>query len=519
MFFLMQDGRCSESLWNSYSSNAVWVALIQGYRAALTVLLFKCAMSVVENFRAELFRANFPVQRCDHQELRVGCSHALAVCQELPGCDALIESCNRLRAACDTHEVSPSDTAALWQEFLALKLQLRERCRAAARYGQDWQSPMLSESGAMNTESDPEYCRQTGADYKRYLHKVGATYEQDFLNAGSRVVRNNYRALLCSSGMSAIQISLLSLHRMRPGPIVADKGLYHETKFLLGLFCSEVTFVDSADIAATEAVLQEVQPTLILLEPVRNSAALAALPSETVERLMETVALLPSKPFLWFDDSVSLSFPHLIELAVQHQLQSRVVIAMSLLKLYQHGMDAASAGMVLAPEELLDGPLGMRTLRTHTGANVSDLVAAVLPKPDIAAAQERLAIITRNVGLVARILEKECSSLFEVVAPGTAAAVPLPPSGYLPYFNLIPRNGSIDRCRVVVEEAIRNARASQIMLHAGTSFGFDVTRLYVIDSRVAGHVPFFRISPGLESVRMAVTLGELLSRACLQSEV
>jgi hypothetical protein len=51
------------------------------------------------------------------------------------------------------------------------------------------------------------------------------------------------------------------------------------------------------------------------------------------------------------------------------------------------------------------------------------------------------------------------------------------------------------------------------LLHAGTSFGFDVTRVYLVESLIPSHRPFIRVSPGMESAYEVALLSEAFVEA------
>ena len=395
-------------------------------------------------------------------------------------------------------------------------IQQRSKHRVAAeRIRGNWQSPVIMGAGTVNTEADPEFCRQFEVDYKRTIHASGAAYEERFMAQYLDGVSSTHGALLCSSGMSAL-LTCLVFSKTRidsKRPVLADSGLYHETKFLLtALFEAErVVYVDLACPEALIEALERHQPALVILEPQRPTAGMEVLDCALVFREIERRS---SSSMLIIDDSSTFSAPELVELAAQYGLTEQLLIAASLLKLHQYGLDLVASGIIVAARKQITEFGCLTTCRTHFGTNISEDAAVMLPEPNAQLFSDRMAVITRNSAQMSRDMAKIIDDKATVMSPWcNDDAVILAPSSFSPFFSLSVAGWNNDRYRSFIARAIELAEEQGVLLHAGTSFGFDITRIYLIESKLEWLTPFLRISPGMEDPEMTERLATLLSLA------
>ena len=170
-------------------------------------------------------------------------------------------------------------------------------------------------------------------------------------------------------------------------------------------------------------------------------------------------------------------------------LPGRVIAFESLLKHVQLGLDRANAGVIVCrPPE---GP-ALDAMRERLGTIAPDWAVAALPEPDREVLERRLARLERNAGVLAERL------------PGAAWA------GCGSYLVLDPGMP----LETYVERALAAARAAGVQVVSGTSFGFDVTRLYVTGAGSDVREPFLRVSAGTEHRPEIERVAEALSGAC-----
>jgi cystathionine beta-lyase/cystathionine gamma-synthase len=175
-----------------------------------------------------------------------------------------------------------------------------------------------------------------------------------------------------------------------------------------------------------------------------------------------------------------------------------IVVVESLNKFHQYGFDRVTGGMIQAPIALADDLFRMRM---HLGTNIPVASILALPEPNRVILEKRIARIGRNTELLAHALESHLATKkhasFHVVRPQNAR-------GFAGGFFVLAAAPGKDHVSVydgLLTRMIAGAKKRGLNLIAGTSFGFDITRVYVT-ARYAREdaEPFVRISPGTENL-------------------
>lgn len=125
-------------------------------------------------------------------------------------------------------------------------------------------------------------------------------------------------------------------------------------------------------------------------------------------------------------------------------------------------------------------------LREHLGTNVADTSVLSLPRPDRARLERRLARLERNAAILAERLGG--------FHPGVGRLLQL----------------DVAEPQAWVARALEEARRRDVEVVAGTSFGFDHTRVYIT---APGPDSFLRIAAGTEDRLRIETVTEALSAA------
>jgi cystathionine beta-lyase/cystathionine gamma-synthase len=266
--------------------------------------------------------------------------------------------------------------------------------------------------------------------------------------------------------MSALTTILAFLDVERP--VVLGRSSYHETKELvLAAFAGRVVQVDEADLLDA---LERFRPKALFVDSLCNSRGLAVpdlgpiLAAADCWVVVDNTCLGPAcRPF--------------------ESAAPRLLVWESLLKLAQFGLDRANAGILLARGPGVDR---LDSLREHLGTNVPDTSILSLPMPDQARLGRRLARLERNAAILAEGLDG--------FYPGVGPLVQL----------------NVAEPQVWVARALEQARRRNVQVVAGTSFGFDHTRVYVT---APGPDSFLRIAPGTEDRLRIETVAEALSAA------
>jgi cystathionine beta-lyase/cystathionine gamma-synthase len=424
--------------------------------------------------------------------------------------DGQIRRLRALRAARPARTVEAQvDELAAAKAAAADLLRCEQALVGALATAADWQSPSFLHS------IRPAAGRQGGriaphwSDYKRDRHLDAQEYERAYraeLVDGPADVR----ALVTSCGMAAFATILASLHmagRLTP-PVVIGRALYHESKELLErALPGRVQQVDERDTAALLRTLRTLRPGAVFLDTLCNTRW-APLPD--VPAVLD--ALRHRDAFLVLDNTgLSASFQPFGLLGEADRLH--LVVFESLLKYPQLGLDRANAGVILArgaDAELLERD------REHLGTNVGDTAVQSLPPPSRSGLERRLRRLGRNAGLLAE-------RLTAVAAGRPGVHVVYPGLGHHPSHRtarrLAFRGGCVaivstpERERRFVAAAFAEARAQGVQLIGGSSFGFDVARVYLTAARTHHGESFVRVAAGTEDRLTVERLGEALAAA------
>jgi cystathionine beta-lyase/cystathionine gamma-synthase len=378
---------------------------------------------------------------------------------------------------------------------LADRLRAEQALLAGLIGAPDWQSPSFLHSVA------PAAGRQTGRirahwnDYKRDRHADAEAYERRYLE--QMIDRPaGLRALLTGCGMAAFTTILgwLVAEGRLSGPVLAGHGLYHESRLLLErMVPGRVRFVEEADTSGLLRAIGDSHPRAVFLDSLSNTRW---MPVPDLRAVID--ALSGTDTYLVLDNTCLSVSCQPFELAGE---SVRLVVFESLLKYAQLGLDRANAGVIVARSvdaESLDD------YREHLGTNIPDMSVHALPPPDRGVLERRLARLQRNATLLADGLDARVPPGVTIVYPGLDAHRPPGAAARLPF-----RGGCLsvvfeeceqflERQRRLVREAVTEAARRGIRLLAGSSFGFDTTRIYLTAARAECGNPFVRIAAGTE---------------------
>jgi cystathionine beta-lyase/cystathionine gamma-synthase len=395
---------------------------------------------------------------------------------------------------------------------LADRLRVEQGLLAGLVAAPDWQSPSFLHSLA------PAAGRQTGRiqahwnDYKRDRHVDAEDYERRYVEemidgpAGPR-------ALLTGCGMAAFTTILgwlIGEGKLR-GPVLAGRGLYHESRLLLErILPGRISFIDESDTAAVLRAIGECRPSVVFLESLSNTRWMPVVDlhavidvlrgTDTYLVLDNTCLSVGCQPFALAGESV------------------RLVMFESLLKYAQLGLDRAGAGVIVAGSgdaELLED------YREHLGTNIPDVSVHALPPPDRGVLERRVARLQRNAIHIAEGLDERAPPGVGIVYPGLGAhrlpgaAARLPFRGGCLSVVFGEPEQRLEHQQRLVCEAVAEAARRGIRLLAGSSFGFDTTRIYLTAARAEYGTPFVRIAAGTEHRLELDGLTDVLARAIM----
>lgn len=371
----------------------------------------------------------------------------------------------------------------------------------------DWQSPSFDHSLFSEAGRRTGTIHGTYNDYQRDHHPDAEHYERSFrseyIDAGLHFPVHVYAT---TSGMAAFStiVASLKLHIGSTGTVLAGEGSYFENKFVLRqAFGDRVQFVNEMSTEEILMITKRDQPLVLFFDTLSNTESMSMPDLKTLIRRLGEVVDQPTYLVL---DNTGLAtscqplqnFPHFSKL--------RLIVMESLNKYHQFGFDRVTGG-IMWTSGMVDT---LFSSRMHLGTNIPQASVLALPPPNRTFLERRLARINRNTFFLAQALDQAIRSnprsvLSHVVYPGLSShpsyAWAKEQSFHGGYFVLSfkPEYQNVSRYLTFLNATIKKAKESQIDLNAGTSFGFDTTRIYL----TARHAnkdskPFLRISPGTE---------------------
>ncbi|HET6864688.1 MAG TPA: PLP-dependent transferase [Solirubrobacteraceae bacterium] len=363
---------------------------------------------------------------------------------------------------------------------LADRLRVEQALLAGLVAAPDWQSPSFLHSLAPAAGRQAGRIRAHWNDYKRDRHADAEDYEllyvQEMVDGPA-----GPRALLTGCGMAAFTTILVWMvgERKLSGPVLAGHGLYHESRLLLArMLPGRVRFVDEADTAAVLCAIGECRPSAVFLDSLSNTRS---MPMPDLRAVID--ALRGTDTYLVLDNTCLSVACQPFALAREWV---RLVAFESLLKYAQLGLDRTSAGVIVARSEDAES---LEDYREHLGTNIPDVSVHALPAPNRGVLERRLGRLQRNALHLARGLDERAPSGVSVVYPGRG--------GCLSVLFEEPEQ-RLEHQHRLVGEAVAEAARRGIRLLAGSSFGFDTTRIYLTAARAEYGTPFVRIAAGTE---------------------
>jgi cystathionine beta-lyase/cystathionine gamma-synthase len=414
------------------------------------------------------------------------------------------------RARCEPRSRSLLDGLTAEKGSLADLLRTEQALLAALAAAADWQSPSFLHSQIAAAGRQSGRIQAHWNDYKRDRHLDADAYEHRYVQA---MVDGppGLRALLTSCGMAAFTtvLSYLVLEGKLDRPVLAGAGLYHETRLLLERMLGDrLRIVDEHDTPALLHTIDDVKPSAIFLDSLSNTTRMPVPElAPVLERLRGT------RTYLIVDNTgLSVSCQ---PFALARESPGLLVFE-SLLKYAQLGLDRANAGVIVAHP---DDAERLSEYREHLGTNIADVAVHALPPPDRGVLERRLARLQRNALFLAAELTERVAAAAEIVYPGlpshpcARAATRLTFHGGCLSIVFRERDGGLARQHALVDAAVAEAAKRGVALLAGSSFGFDTTRIYLTAARAVSGEPFVRVAAGTEHRLALEPLADALAAA------
>lgn len=407
------------------------------------------------------------------------------------------------------------------REYLSMKttLRLAYRQKGLLMCAADWQSPMYEASVDVEPNRLSDGIAEHSWDYKRDGHLDALAYEQQFLDEYcAHLGSPRLRAYLTNSGMAAFSTVMHWLCQERDirGAALAITPMYFENIHLAQRFLPDLVTIDNPSTEDLLNKLRELTPGIVICDAVTNCGSILA---HDINAILEWCKLEAKHEVAVVIDTTC--FPTLLlseSLLEDMPSNVTVVFVESLAKYHQFGMDAVTGGIFITDAADVHHD-SLRKTRARFGGNISDASVRSLPSPHRSGLLSRMRRHARNADLFIDALQQQLQLIGKqtVISSieslgNTIDSCPWYQSSCL-VLMLDEQYRSISTYRILERRVLELAKQRGLTVGMGTSFGFDVTRLYVTAPSTPFEPPFLRISIGTETAEEIRQLAEVVAIA------
>ena len=380
----------------------------------------------------------------------------------------------------------------------------------------DWQSPSYSHSIYPLSGTQEGKILGTINDYKRDVHLDEEDFENNFVKEYvDRRADQKIQALLTNSGMAAFTtiLNFLLSEKKTEGTILIGKSVYFQYKQIISKsFYRSVIEISEVDTDRLIKTIFTRKPKVVYIDSLSNSID---IPVPDLKWIFESVVKSYKEEIYFIIDNTCLSKtcqPY--KLIPHHCNNLHLIIFESLMKYVHLGLDKITAGIILSKGQ---DSSKIFEYRKHSGTNILDSSVYVIPRPNRLILSKRLDRFQRNAFFLATSLQEfvdnnENCPLKKIIYPGLSNHPSYPWSRKMSFqgsfVNLLFREefDSISQHKKFIDQAIKEAKKRNVELVAGTSFGLDITRIYLTSLWTDFGRPFIRIAVGTEDMMM---MGEI----------
>lgn len=430
----------------------------------------------------------------------------------------LLERAKRWSTGQELYETTQNARA----EVKSIKDTLRNiyRHRGSLLCGSDWQSPIYESTSSNDKNRLNAGIAEHTLDYKRDGHLDAHAYEESFLSEyASHLGSSNLKAYLTNNGMAAFSTALHWLaHELKLGQsVLALLPMYFENIHLAqAVFPAIEQFAPTSSEQIIEK-LDQIKPSIVFCDTVTNCTDVLKHQFESVvewakrEHTQEIAIVIDTTcmPTLLLEDGLLENIPANVI----------VLIIESLAKYHQFGMDLVTGGIAIlhANAEL---QTSFSKTRARMGTNIVDTNVGSLPDPNRLMLTTRLKRHSRNLRMLAETLERHAQykqGIIESISwqEDVAANAPWYHSSCLT-LKFRKAEASIAHYKEFESAVLLLAQKKKHAIAFSTSFGFDVTRMYVTAPASVFEPPFLRVAVGTESEKEIKSLISIIDECSMK---
>ncbi len=407
------------------------------------------------------------------------------------------------------------------RDFHSLKSALRAtyRQRGVLLCANDWQSPVYASTIAIGENRLTDGIAEHRWDYKRDGHLDALEYEKQFVDQYvSHLASKNAVGYLANCGMAAFTTMLSFIaHELRLGEsTVIFQPMYFENLHLARAFFPHALQSRPQTTEETIAVLREQLPSVVFCDAVTNCGDVVSFDIAAILDWARTETTEPTAIVIDTTCVPTVLLPtDLLRSLPEHVY---VILVESLAKHHQFGMDTVTGGISIfhAPDTIHEN---FRKARARFGGNIADASVGALPKPNREALIRRMKRHSQNTRFLAERMQQYIDSpqhagVLESIAwlnEGTHAAQWY--RGSCLNLRLHRQFKSVRNYQEFEAKVVEISRECGHPIALSTSFGFDVSRLYVTAPSTPFEEPFLRVSLGTETTSEMTVFAEVLEQA------
>jgi cystathionine beta-lyase/cystathionine gamma-synthase len=374
-------------------------------------------------------------------------------------------------------------------------------------------------------------------------------YEEAFIDEYARhLASDKLEAYLANSGMSAFStiMSVLSTRLDASRPVVGLQPMYYENLHLLQRFFPKIKLPEFKKNEGTEKeegnengarnekgdrnesgqssqknhkseqvieYLRATAPAAIFFDAASNHGETLV---HDVESIIKWACEKEAPPVVLIIDTTCLPCLLLPDgLLKEIPPHVSILLVESLAKHHQFGMDIITGGILLLhADEAFHSAL--QSARATFGTEIAETSAATLPKPNAHLLERRMRRHSKNIELLANSLTEQIAAKKGAIESVTWLSQGVGPSWYrTSALNLRFRREyrTLENYREFEYKVLELAKTQNHRLALGSSFGFDITRLFMTTPGTSSADPFLRLSIGTETRNEIERFVEILTAA------
>jgi threonine dehydratase len=388
------------------------------------------------------------------------------------------------------------------------RLRVLSQLAVAARLAFEWRSPGYEQSAAL-AGFDLGSLGSPGVNYARFDQPGVPEIERQLADLLG-ISLESHAVLATSSGMAAFALAVTTISSVTPiRSVVTAPYLYFEgqemLEYWLGRRVSSTVGHDAGELADAARVCGA---DAVFADPLANHPDQRMV---DVEHLAEELAGETSPPWLVVDASM---LPTATAAPVTRALPDRALYFESCSKYLQFGLDIVMSGMVVVPRGL---EALARRVRRNLGLGLDRYAAELFPRYRPEEFERRSRAMERAALGVATALDGGLRNApFRVTFPGLpdhpdhGLARQLGRTGSCVTLTSTDRPLGRDQLEPIVDAALLEARARQVPLVKGVSFGFSTSRLSAAAAMAEAAPPFLRLAVGPLGPRQAQSLADVV---------